>query len=116
MEKRFKYSKDPNIISSGMGSYADVMHRILIHKKWTEFPRHMIAGMTATVFRLVVDRHLTEESISAYNWMAENFVAADFIGVTASQAAGFHLHRRFLCIKNRHWWTLSHPLIGVWGP
>lgn len=84
-----QYSKDPNMRSSGMGSYADVMHRILIHKKWTELPRYMIAGMTATVFRLVVDRRLTEESISAYNWMAENYVAADFIGVTASQAAGF---------------------------
>lgn len=84
-----QHSKDANIISSSKGSYADVMHRILIHKKWTEFPIHMIAGMTATVFRLVVDRRLTEESISAYNWMAENFVAADFIGVTVSQAAGF---------------------------
>ncbi|KAF4324978.1 hypothetical protein G195_001677 [Phytophthora kernoviae 00238/432] len=55
----------------------------------------MIAGMTANVFRLVVDRRLTTESISAYNWMAENFVAADFIGVTASQSAGFSFEPTF---------------------
>ncbi|MGX1831771.1 hypothetical protein ACWIE6_26415 [Paenibacillus taichungensis] len=74
---------------SGTGSYIDAMYRILTHKQWTNLPRHMIAGMTTSVFRLVVDRRLTTESISAYNWMAENFVAADFIGVTTGQHGGF---------------------------
>ncbi|KGP81293.1 MULTISPECIES: hypothetical protein [unclassified Paenibacillus] len=80
---------------NGAGSYIDAMYRILVHKQWTDLPRHMIAGMTANVFRLVVDRRLTTESISAYNWMAENFVAADFIGVTASQSAGFSFEPTF---------------------
>ncbi|WP_458463088.1 hypothetical protein [Paenibacillus sp.] len=80
---------------SGVSSYTDAMYRILLHKQWTDYPRHMIAGMTASVFRLVVDQGLTVESISAYNWMAENFVAADFIGVTASQAAGFSFEPTF---------------------
>ncbi|MCK6078886.1 hypothetical protein [Paenibacillus silvae] len=77
------------------GTYADALYPILLHKKWTQLPRYMIAGMTASLFRFVVDRRLTRESISAYNWMAENFVAADFIGVTASQAAGFSFEPTF---------------------
>ncbi|MGN7415821.1 hypothetical protein [Paenibacillus sp. SAF-068] len=80
---------------SGVSTYTDAMYRILLHKLWTDFPRYMIAGMTASAFRFVVDRRLTAESISAYNWMAENFVAADFIGVTASQAAGFSFEPTF---------------------
>lgn len=80
---------------SRVSTYTDAMYRILLHKQWTVFPRHMIAGMTASAFRFVVDRRLTAESISAYNWMAENFVAADFIGVTASQAAGFSFEPTF---------------------
>nr|WP_154891804.1 hypothetical protein [Paenibacillus xylanexedens] len=79
----------------GAGTYADALYPILLHKKWTHLPRYMIAGMTASLFRFVVDRRLTKESISAYNWMAENFVAADFIGVTASQAAGFSFEPTF---------------------
>lgn len=77
------------------GTYTDTLYPILLHKKWTQLPRYMIAGMTASLFRFVVDRCLTRESISAYNWMAENFVAADFIGVTASQAAGFSFEPTF---------------------
>ncbi len=80
---------------SGVSAYTDALYRILLHKQWTDFPRYTIAGMTASAFRLVVDRRLTSESISAYNWMAENFVAADFIGVTASQAAGFSFEPTF---------------------
>lgn len=80
---------------SGAGSYIDAMYRILMHKQWTDLPRHMIAGMTASVFRLVVDRRLTTESISAYNWMAENFVASDFIGVTTGQHGGFSFEPTF---------------------
>ncbi|QOS81213.1 hypothetical protein JNUCC31_10365 [Paenibacillus sp. JNUCC31] len=80
---------------SGVGSYTDAMYRILLHRKWTDLPRHMIAGMTASVFQLVVDRRLTTESISAYNWMAENFVAADFIGITTGQHGGFSFEPTF---------------------
>ncbi|MGP3783465.1 hypothetical protein [Paenibacillus sp. 1A_MP2] len=80
---------------NGAGSYIDAMYRILMHKQWTDLPRHMIAGMTTSVFRLVVDRGLTTESISAYNWMAENFVAADFIGVTTGQHGGFSFELTF---------------------
>lgn len=76
-------------------SYSDVLYRILKHQRWIDFTHDMIVGMTASSFRLVVDRRLTAESISAYNWMAENFVAADFIGVTASQAAGFSFEPTF---------------------
>ncbi|WFR64510.1 hypothetical protein P9222_10450 [Paenibacillus amylolyticus] len=80
---------------SGMGSYTDAMYRILLHTQWMDFPRHMIAGMTASVFRLVVDRRLTAESFSAYNWMAENFVAADFLGITTGQHGGFSFEPTF---------------------
>ncbi|MFC9712182.1 hypothetical protein ACFTRD_28990 [Paenibacillus sp. NPDC056933] len=84
-----------HIAWSSVGSYTDAMYRILLHRKWTDLPRHMIAGMTASVFRLVVDRCLTIESISAYNWMAENFVAADFIGITTGQHGGFSFEPTF---------------------
>jgi len=88
-------SADANRSWSGVSAYTDAMYRILLHKQWTNFPHYMIAGMTASTFRLVVDRRMTAESVSAYNWMAENFVAADFIGVTASQAAGFSFESTF---------------------
>ena len=35
------------------------------------------------------------ESISAYNWMAENFVEADFMGVTTGQHGGFSFEPTF---------------------
>jgi deoxycytidylate deaminase len=42
-----------------------------------------------------VNRRLTPESPTAYNWMAENFLAADFIGITSSQQAGFSFDATF---------------------
>jgi len=87
--------RDEHLSWNGTGSHIDAMYRILVHQQWTDLPRHMIAGMTASVFRLVVDRRLTTESISAYNWMAENFVAADFIGVTTGQHGGFSFQPTF---------------------
>lgn len=88
-------SADAHLSWNGVGSYTDAMYRILLHTQWMDFPRHMIAGMTASAFRLVVDRRLTAESISAYNWMAENFVAADFLGVTTGQHGGFSFEPTF---------------------
>ncbi|MDR0268576.1 hypothetical protein [Paenibacillus sp.] len=76
-------------------SYIDAMHAVLIHAGWTVHPKADLSGMTVTGFRLVVHRRLTSESATAYNWMAENFLAADFLGVTASQAAGFSFHPTF---------------------
>ncbi|MDR6720634.1 hypothetical protein [Paenibacillus sp. 2003] len=86
---------DAHLSWNGVGSYTDAMYRIILHTRWMDFPRHMIAGMTASAFRLVVDRRLTAESISAYNWMAENFVAADFLGVTTGQHGGFSFEPTF---------------------
>ena len=88
-------SADAHLSWNGVGSYTDAMYRILLHTQWMDFPRHMIAGMTASAFRLVVNRRLTAESISAYNWMAENFVAADFLGVTTGQHGGFSFEPTF---------------------
>jgi len=76
-------------------SYIDALHAILTHQGWITCSKSMLAGMTATAFRFTVDRRLTAESTSAYNWIAENFLAADFIGVTASSAAGFHFEPTF---------------------
>ncbi|XEC93824.1 hypothetical protein AB6A23_21105 [Paenibacillus tarimensis] len=70
-------------------SYIDALHAILTHKRWISCSKPMLAGMTVTGFRFTVNRRLTAESATAYNWMAENFLAADFIGVTAGQASGF---------------------------
>lgn len=69
---------------SGMGFYVDVMYYILIYKNWIEFFCYMIVGMIVIVFWLVVDWCLIEELILVYNWMVENFVVVDFIGVMVS--------------------------------
>lgn len=81
--------------SQTRGTYSAALHRLLVHRRWTSFPRYMIAGMTASAFRLVTDRRMSVESVTAYNWMAEHFVAADLIGITASQSAGFTFEPTF---------------------
>ncbi|TMV49977.1 hypothetical protein FE783_10410 [Paenibacillus mesophilus] len=76
-------------------SYIDALHGILSHKGWTFWPKPMLSGLTAAAFRFVVNRRLTPESPTAYNWIAENFLAADFIGITSSQQAGFSFDATF---------------------
>lgn len=80
-------------------SYIDALHAILIHKGWIDCSKSILAGMTASAFRFTVNRRLTPESHTAYNWLAENFLAADFIGVTTSQAAGFSFEATFPLYK-----------------
>ncbi|OPA75229.1 hypothetical protein BVG16_21765 [Paenibacillus selenitireducens] len=75
--------------------YIDVMHAILKHRGWMTCSRAMLSGMTVSSFRFTVHRRLTAESTTAYNWMAEHFLAADFVGITASQAAGFQFEPTF---------------------
>ncbi|WP_042166014.1 hypothetical protein [Paenibacillus gorillae] len=70
-------------------SYIDAFHAVLQHQGWFTRSKAMLAGMTAFGFRQSVHRQLKPESSTAYNWMAENFLAADLIGVTSSQYAGF---------------------------
>lgn len=77
------------------GSYIDAMHAVLSHAGWTVYPKPILSGMTVNGFRFVVNRSLSCESATAYNWMAENFLAADFIGVTTGQAAGFSFEPTF---------------------
>ncbi|MEK4043186.1 hypothetical protein NSU18_05945 [Paenibacillus sp. FSL H8-0048] len=76
-------------------SFADAMHQVLSAKGWFTLSKPMLAGMTALCFRLSVHRQLHRESPTAYNWMAEHTVAADLIGIVASQAAGFHFMPTF---------------------
>ncbi len=76
-------------------SYIDAMHGILSHKGWTALSKPMLSGMTVTGFRFSVNRRLTAESSTAYNWMAENFLAADFLGITSSQQAGYSFDATF---------------------
>lgn len=76
-------------------SYTDALHGILSHIGWTSWSKPMLSGLTATAFRFVVNRRLTPESPTAYNWVAENFLAADFIGITSSQQAGFSFDATF---------------------
>lgn len=76
-------------------SYIDAMHGILTHKGFITCSKHMLAGMTVRAFCFVANRRLTSESSTAYNWLAENFLAADFIGVTSSQQAGYTFDATF---------------------
>lgn len=82
-------------------SYIDAMHAILTHRGWNAFSKPMLAGMTASAFRFTINRQLTEESHTAYNWMAENFLAADFIGVATSRQQAFLSTRPFHFISSR---------------
>lgn len=81
--------------SGASGSYIEAMHAILAHAGWIDCSPSTLTGMTASCFRFTVNRRLTEESATAYNWMAEHFVAGDFIGVTTSQHAGFSFEATF---------------------
>ncbi|UHA73555.1 hypothetical protein [Paenibacillus sp. 481] len=82
-------------LHSEFNRYVDAMHAILTHKGWISCPKYMLAGMTALCFRFTVQRQLDSVSTTAYNWMAEHFLAADFIGISASQDAGFHFMATF---------------------
>ncbi|QHW31662.1 hypothetical protein GZH47_12950 [Paenibacillus rhizovicinus] len=70
-------------------SYTDAMHGVLTHCGWFGRSKAMLAGMTVNGFRFSADRQLSADSWHAYNWIAEHFLAADFIGITASSNAGF---------------------------
>jgi len=76
-------------------AYVDALHAILLHCGWIGCSKPMLAGMTASQFRFTVNRRLTGESATAYNWMADHFLAADFIGITASSQAGFAFNATF---------------------
>ncbi|QYR23215.1 hypothetical protein KZ483_10000 [Paenibacillus sp. sptzw28] len=76
-------------------SYIDAMHGILSHKGWTDRSKPVLSGMTVSGFRFTVNRRLTAESPTAYNWIAENFLAADFLGITSSQQAGYQFDATF---------------------
>lgn len=71
------------------GSFAEAMHAVLTGAGWTEASRDELAGMTVCSFRFHVHRRLLAESPTAYNWRAENFLAADFIGIASGVDAGF---------------------------
>ncbi|PWV97880.1 hypothetical protein DFQ01_12067 [Paenibacillus cellulosilyticus] len=75
--------------------YLDAMHAVLTHAGWTTLSKPMLAGMTVNGFRMAVHRRLTAESTTAYNWHAEHFLAADFIGVMCSSKAEFTFKRTF---------------------
>ena len=81
-------------------SYIDALHGVLSHSGLYAAPKYMLAGMTVTGFRFTVDRLITAGSPTAYNWMAENFLAADFIGITSDQQAGFSFEPTFPLYQN----------------
>lgn len=76
-------------------SYIDAMHAILSHQGWISCSKSMLSGMTVTGFRFAVNRRLTAESPTAYNWIAENFLAADFLGIASAQHAGYSFDATF---------------------
>lgn len=82
-------------------SYADALHAVLTHAGLYQGTKPMLAGMTVSAFRFTVDSRLTAESTTAYNWMAENFLACDFIGAASSQSAGFVFQPTFP-FRRRH--------------
>lgn len=82
-------------------SYVDAMHGILAHGGWTFMAKPMLSGMSVTGFRFTVNRRLAADSSTVYNWMAENFLAADFLGITSSQQAGYSFDATFPLYQKR---------------
>ncbi|GFN30823.1 hypothetical protein PCURB6_10830 [Paenibacillus curdlanolyticus] len=76
-------------------SYVDALYTALTQAGWWSLSKPMLSGMTVNGFRFSVNRRLTSESPTAYNWHAEHFLAADFIGVTCSSNMGFNFMRTF---------------------
>ncbi|UQZ35169.1 hypothetical protein C2I18_17540 [Paenibacillus sp. PK3_47] len=76
-------------------SFTDALYGVLESKGWFTLPKYMLAGMTGACFRFSVHRELHPDSATAYNWMAEHFVACDLIGITTSQWGGFHFTPTF---------------------
>lgn len=76
-------------------SYIDALHTIVTNKGWLACSKAVLAGMTAMSFRFTVNRKLSDESSTAYNWMAEHFVAADLLGLRTAQQAGFSFQHTF---------------------
>ena len=91
-------------------SFADAMHQVLSAKGWFNLPVHMLSGMTALCFRLSVHKQLHRDSATAYNWAAEHTVAADLIGIVASQAAGFHFMPTFPLYQKQAIAAIRHSL------
>ncbi|UNK16814.1 hypothetical protein MNQ98_20255 [Paenibacillus sp. N3/727] len=76
-------------------SYIDALYAILMHRGSVNCSKSVLSGMTAMAFRFTVNRRLSVDSATAYNWMAEHFVAADLLGLTTTQHAGFHFQPTF---------------------
>ncbi|MBO7745634.1 hypothetical protein I8J29_15595 [Paenibacillus sp. MWE-103] len=76
-------------------SYSDAMHAVVTHRGWFRDTKAMLAGMTVNGFRFSAARSLSADSWHAYNWVAEHFLAADFIGIAASSNAGFRFAPTF---------------------
>ncbi|WP_308637589.1 hypothetical protein [Paenibacillus silvisoli] len=76
-------------------SYIDALHAVLTHRGAFAESKPMLAGMTAMGFRFTVHRRLAAPSATAYNWLAEHFVAADLIGIASAQHAGFSFDPTF---------------------
>lgn len=76
-------------------SFTDALYGVLEGKGWFTLPKYMLAGMTGACFRFSVHRKLHPDSATAYNWMAEHFVACDLIGITTTQWGGFNFAPTF---------------------
>lgn len=88
-------------MSRDSGSYIDAMYGILSHQGWIRGSKPMLSGLSAFGFRFAVERRLSVESVTAYNWMAEHFVAADLVGIASSQQAGFNFDATFPLYRER---------------
>ncbi len=81
-------------------SYIDALHGVLMHSGLYAAPKGHACRYDRYRLRFTVDRLITAGSPTAYNWMAENFLAADFIGITSDQQAGFSFEPTFPLYQN----------------
>jgi len=71
-------------------TFIDHFHSVLLAGGLTSYPKHTIACMSSLAFRMSVQRQLKAISVTAYNWDADHFVAADLLGLYSETYAGYN--------------------------
>ncbi|WP_019423193.1 hypothetical protein [Paenibacillus sp. OSY-SE] len=73
-------------------TFIDQFHAVLHAAGLTTYPKYALACMSALAFRFSVHRQLSAVSIFAYDWSAQHYLAADFVGAYSKTYAGYADH------------------------
>ncbi|CAG7647478.1 hypothetical protein ACFQI7_20235 [Paenibacillus allorhizosphaerae] len=69
--------------------YTDALHAALTASGYFHGSKALLSGITANAFRFQTHCRLTADAIHAYNWKAEHWLSADFLGIHNTVWCGF---------------------------